>query len=153
MLHRAGNLEPVNMNLFSDIHTRVIEALDVLVRAGDLPEGLDFANATVEPPRDPLHGDMATNAAMVLAKPSGQKPRDIALKLAEQLMSDGRITAADVAGPGFLNLRLANDVWQGLIGQVLNMGQQYGTSSMGIGKKVNVEFVVEGGHELILCGR
>ena len=141
MLHRAGNLEPVNMNLFSDIHTRVIEALDVMVRAGDLPEGLDFANVTVEPPRDPLHGDMATNAAMVLAKPSGQKPRDIALKLAEQLMSDGRITAADVAGPGFLNLRLANDVWQGLIGQVLNMGQQYGTSSMGIGKKVNVEFV------------
>lgn len=141
MLHRAGNLEPVNMNLFSDIHTRVIEALDVLVRTGDLPEGLDFANVTVEPPRDPLHGDMATNAAMVLAKPSGQKPRDIALKLAEQLMSDGRITAADVAGPGFLNLRLANDVWQGLIGQVLNMGQQYGTSSMGIGKKVNVEFV------------
>ena len=141
MLHRAGNLEPVNMNLFSDIHTRVIEALDVLVRAGDLPEGLDFANVTVEPPRDPLHGDMATNAAMVLAKPSGQKPRDIALNLAEQLMSDGRITAADVAGPGFLNLRLANDVWQGLIGQVLNMGQQYGTSSMGIGKKVNVEFV------------
>ena len=129
------------MNLFSDIHTRVIEALDILVRAGDLPEGLDFANVTVEPPRDPLHGDMATNAAMVLAKPSGQKPRDIALKLAEQLMSDGRITAADVAGPGFLNLRLANDVWQGLIGQVLNMGQQYGTSSMGIGKKVNVEFV------------
>ena len=141
MLHRAGNLEPVNMNLFSDIHMRVIEALDVLVRAGDLPEGLDFANVTVEPPRDPLHGDMATNAAMVLAKPSGQKPRDIALKLAEQLMSDGRITAADVAGPGFLNLRLAIDVWQGLIGQVLNMGQQYGTSSMGIGKKVNVEFV------------
>jgi arginyl-tRNA synthetase len=141
MLHRAGNLEPVNMNLFSDIHMRVIEALDVLVRAGDLPEGLDFANVTVEPPRDPLHGDMATNAAMVLAKPSGQKPRDIALKLAEQLMSDGRIIAADVAGPGFLNLRLANDVWQGLIGQVLNMGQQYGTSSMGIGKKVNVEFV------------
>ena len=129
------------MNLFSDIHTRVIEALDVLVRAGDLPEGLDFANVTVEPPRDPLHGDMATNAAMVLAKPSGQKPRDIALKLAEQLMSDGRIIAADVAGPGFLNLRLANDVWQGLIGQVLNMGQQYGTSSMGIGKKVNVEYV------------
>ena len=141
MLHRAGNLEQVNMNLFSDIHTRVIKALDVLVRAGDLPEGLNFANVTVEPPRDPLHGDMATNAAMVLAKPSGQKPRDIALKLAEQLMSDGRITAADVAGPGFLNLRLANDVWQGLIGQVLNMGQQYGTSSMGIGKKVNVEFV------------
>ncbi len=129
------------MNLFSDIHTRVIEALDVLVHTGDLPEGLDFANVTVEPPRDPLHGDMATNAAMVLAKPSGQKPRDIALKLAEQLMSDGRITAADVAGPGFLNLRLANDVWQGLIGQVLNMGQQYGTSSMGIGKKVNVEYV------------
>jgi arginyl-tRNA synthetase len=141
MLHRAGNLEPVNMNLFSDIHMRVIKALDVLVHAGDLPGGLDFANVTVEPPRDPLHGDMATNAAMVLAKPSGQKPRDIALKLAEQLMSDGRIIAADVAGPGFLNLRLANDVWQGLIGQVLNMGQQYGTSSMGIGKKVNVEFV------------
>ena len=118
----------------------MIEALDVLVRAGELPEGLDFANVTVEPPRDPLHGDMATNAAMVLAKPSGQKPRDIALKLAEQLMSDGRNRGrrgrSRVFKPAPRQRCLA-----GVIGQVLNMGQQYGTSSMGIGLKVNVEYV------------
>ena len=129
------------MNLFSDIHGRVIEALEHMVRSGELPKGLDFANVTVEPPRDPLHGDMATNAAMVLAKPSRQKPRVIAVKLAEVLMSDTRIKAADVAGPGFLNLRLCDNTWQAVISCILKMGEQYGASSMGSGKKVNVEFV------------
>ena len=129
------------MNIFSLFEAEFETILASLQSAGSLAPDLDTGRVVFELPRDPSHGDLACNAAMVLAKPSGQKPRDIALKLAEQLMSDGRIIAADVAGPGFLNLRLANDVWQGLIGQVLNMGQQYGTSSMGIGKKVNVEFV------------
>ncbi|MBT4567978.1 MAG: arginine--tRNA ligase, partial [Marinovum sp.] len=90
---------------------------------------------------DPLHGDMATNAAMVLAKPSGRKPREIADVLAAALRQDPRITAADVAGPGFLNLRLAPAVWQSLIKEVLEHGQSFGRSSVGAGQRVNVEYV------------
>ncbi len=102
------------MNLFSDIRALVIDTLTAMVADGTLPDGLDFANVTVEPPRDPLHGDMATNAAMVLAKPAGQKPRDIAEALAAGLSAVPASPSAEVAGPGFLNLRLGNAVWQGL---------------------------------------
>ena len=98
------------MNLFSDIRALVIDYLHAMVAAGDLPEGLDFKNVTVEPPRDALHGDMATNAAMVLAKPAKLKPRDIAEKLATHLANDTRVTVAEVAGPGFLNMRLGADI-------------------------------------------
>ena len=129
------------MNLFSDIRALVVTALDQMVQAGDLPSGLDFANVTVEPPRDPLHGDMATNAAMVLAKPAGAKPRDIAEKLAALLVADARVTTAEVAGPGFLNMRLDDAVWQGVIGATLAAGTDYGRSDMGAGKRVNVEYV------------
>jgi arginyl-tRNA synthetase len=95
----------------------------------------------VEPPRDPAHGDMATNAAMVLAKPAKKKPRDIAEALAAHLAQDDRITSAEVAGPGFLNLRLAPSVWQGVLGSVLADGTAYGKSELGQGKRVNVEYV------------
>ena len=88
------------MNLFHDIRLLVVHALDQMVAAHQLPQGLSYANVTVEPPRDPLHGDMATNAAMVLAKPSGQSPRAIAEALAPLLRADPRIIGADVAGPG-----------------------------------------------------
>jgi arginyl-tRNA synthetase len=129
------------MNLFSDIRALVIDSLTAMVADGALPEGLDFANVTVEPPRDPLHGDMATNAAMVLAKPAGQKPRDIADALAGKLAGDPRVSSAEVAGPGFLNLRLAASVWQALPKAILSDGTAYGKSTMGQGKKVNVEYV------------
>ena len=129
------------MNLFSDIRALVVTALDQMVQAGDLPSGLDFANVTVEPPRDPLHGDMATNAAMVLAKPAGAKPRDIAEKLAALLVADARVTTAEVAGPGFLNMRLDAGVWQGVVGATLAAGTDFGRSDMGAGKRVNVEYV------------
>ncbi|GGB98941.1 arginine--tRNA ligase [Marivita lacus] len=129
------------MNLFSDIRALVIDSLTAMVAEGALPEGLDFANVTVEPPRDPLHGDMATNAAMVLAKPSGLKPRDIAEALAAKLSSDPRVSSAEVAGPGFLNLRLGDAVWQSLPRAILTSGMDYGTSGMGQGKRVNVEYV------------
>ena len=129
------------MNLFSDIRTLVISALDQMVQSGDLPSGLDTANVAVEPPRDPLHGDMATNAAMVLSKPAGLKPREIADKLALVLAADPRITTADVAGPGFLNMRLAASVWQGVVGTALANGADFGCSDMGAGKRVNVEYV------------
>src|SRR5210317_1905188 len=129
------------MNLFAEIRGVVINALDQLVAQGHLPQGLDYANVAVEPPRDPLHGDMATNAAMVLAKPAGQKPRDIADHLAALLIQDDRINVAEVAGPGFLNMRLSVSCWQGVIGRVLADGTGFGRSDMGQGKRVNVEYV------------
>jgi arginyl-tRNA synthetase len=129
------------MNLFADIRALVIQALTDMTAEGALPAGLDFGNVTVEPPRDPAHGDMATNAAMVLAKPAGQKPRDIAEALAGRLTADARVDSADVAGPGFLNLRLAADAWQGVLSAVLDEGTGYGRSDMGAGRKVNVEYV------------
>ncbi|WP_444666094.1 arginine--tRNA ligase [Cereibacter changlensis] len=129
------------MNLFSEIRSLVIASLDDMARAGELPSGLDTAAVTVEPPRDPAHGDMATNAAMVLAKPAGLAPRAIAEALAKRLAADPRIAAAEVAGPGFLNLRLYPSVWQGLVAGVLTDGADYGRADIGQGKRVNVEFV------------
>ncbi|WP_170368594.1 arginine--tRNA ligase [Ruegeria arenilitoris] len=129
------------MNLFSEIRGLVLDALMQMQSEGALPEGLSFDNVAVEPPRDAAHGDMATNAAMVLAKPAKMKPRDIADALAAKLASDERITSAEVAGPGFLNLRLAPPVWQGVLGAVLEQGTDYGRSNMGQGLKVNVEYV------------
>jgi arginyl-tRNA synthetase len=128
------------MNLFSDIRALVIGALDEMVAARTLPTGLSFDAVTVEPPRDAGHGDMATNAAMVLAKPAGMKPRDIAEALAGKLSGDARIASAEVAGPGFLNLRLAPAVWSDLVAAVLR-DTGYGRSTIGQGQKVNVEYV------------
>ncbi|AGI68322.1 arginyl-tRNA synthetase [Octadecabacter antarcticus 307] len=128
------------MNLFADIRAAVIDCLNVLTNDGVLPAGLDFANVTVEPPRDATHGDMATNAAMVLAKPAGLKPRDIAEALAAKLLADRRIMSADIAGPGFLNLALDAGVWAGVVRAVLTDGD-FGKSNLGTGLKINVEYV------------
>ena len=129
------------MNLFADIRTLVLAQLDAMVADSQLPGGLAYDNVTVEPPRDAAHGDMATNAAMVLAKPAGLKPRDIAEALAARLVADDRIDTAEVAGPGFLNLRLAPVVWQGVVGAVLASGERFGRSDMGAGQRINVEYV------------
>ncbi|MEM8631767.1 MAG: arginine--tRNA ligase [Pseudomonadota bacterium] len=129
------------MNLFADIHALVLNALTDMVAAGELPGELSFANVTVEPPRDAAHGDMATNAAMVLARPAGQKPRDIAALLATRLTQDPRVDAADVAGPGFLNMRLAPAVWQGIVATIISSGQAFGRSRIGEGQRINVEYV------------
>jgi len=129
------------MTLFSEMRATVISALEQMVTEGALPEGLAFDNVAVEPPRDPAHGDMATNAAMVLAKPAGQKPRDIATVLAEKLAADARIDSAEVAGPGFLNLRLSAATWRQVLDGILAAKGDYGRSDMGAGRKVNVEYV------------
>ncbi len=129
------------MNLFTDIRTLVLSCLDAMVAEGLLPRGLSTASVTVEPPRDAAHGDMATNAAMVLAKPAGLRPRDIAETLAARLVQDPRVSAAEVAGPGFLNLRLTDAVWQGVVGAALAQGKDFGRATLGQGQKVNVEFV------------
>ena len=129
------------MNIFADIRTRVLDALTDMTAAGQLPEGLDFAAVAVEPPRDPAHGDMATNAAMVLARPAGLKPREIAEALAARLAADPRIEVAEVAGPGFLNLRLAPGVWAEVLRAALDAGKDYGRATLGQGARINVEFV------------
>jgi arginyl-tRNA synthetase len=129
------------MNLFADIRSLVIDAVAAMKAEGTLPDGLDTAAITVEPPRDAAHGDMATNAAMVLAKPAGLSPRTIAEALAERLAADPRVTGAEVAGPGFLNLRLTPVVWQGVVRAALVEGADYGRSTLGQGARVNVEFV------------
>jgi arginyl-tRNA synthetase len=129
------------MNLFTDIRSLVLDTLASLQAENLLPEGLDFANVAVEPPRDAGHGDMAPNAAMVLAKPAKMKPRDIAEALAAKLADDPRIVSAEVAGPGFLNMRLAPAIWADVVRNVLENGTEFGRSTLGAGKKVNVEYV------------
>jgi arginyl-tRNA synthetase len=129
------------MNVFADIRTLVTETLDAMVAEGRLPNGLSWGAVTVEPPRDAGHGDMATNAAMVLAKPAGMQPRDIAGELAGRLLADPRVDAAEVAGPGFLNLRLAPQVWHDVVTEAIDAGRAFGHSGMGAGVKVNVEYV------------
>jgi arginyl-tRNA synthetase len=129
------------MNLFADIRALVVATLEQMVAQDALPVDLSFDAITVEPPRDAAHGDMATNAAMVLAKPAGMKPRDIAEALSTRLTADERITSAEVAGPGFLNLRLAPSVWQQVAGGVLEAGTDFGRSALGQGVSVNVEYI------------
>lgn len=129
------------MTLFAEIRETVLAAIGALVADGVLPDGLETRAVTVEPPRDASHGDMATNAAMVLAKPAGAKPRDIAEALAAKLADDARIEGVDVAGPGFLNMRLSGNVWRAVVGQVLKENSAYGRSDIGGGRRVNVEYV------------
>ena len=129
------------MNLFADIRALVVAELTAMAAEGTLPHGLDLTNVAVEPPRDAAHGDMATNAAMVLAKPAAMPPRAIADALAARLARDPRIAGAEVAGPGFLNLRLSNVVWQGVVKAALTDGADFGRSTLGNGARVNVEFV------------
>ncbi|MFT5067656.1 MAG: arginyl-tRNA synthetase [Yoonia sp.] len=128
------------MNLFADIRGLVITCLDAMVADGMLPDGLAMGAVTVEPPRDASHGDMATNAAMVLAKAAKMNPRAIADALAERLLADDRVDAADVAGPGFLNLRLAPALWQGVVKAALT-DATFGQSTLGENKKMLVEYV------------
>ncbi|WP_156256059.1 arginine--tRNA ligase [Sandarakinorhabdus oryzae] len=129
------------MNLFADYAATVRAALDELTEAGTLPAGLSYANVTVEPPRDASHGDLATNAAMVLARPAGLNPRALAEALVAALTAKPGISAAEVAGPGFINLKLADSVWHAQIDAMLGAGADYGRSSGGAGKRINVEYV------------
>ncbi len=129
------------MNIFSMFRQSVIEALEQMTEAGELPGGLDLSRVVVEPPRDTAHGDLTTNAAMVLAKPAGKNPRDIAGRLAKRLASLENVEAAEIAGPGFVNLRLAPAFWHRCLDDILRQGTAYGSSDLGAGEKVNVEYV------------
>lgn len=128
-------------NLFADMHARVIAANRALIADGFLPRGLDLSRVLVEPPRDASHGDMATNAAMVLAKDAGKKPREIADALAAKLRSDELVEKVHVAGPGFINLTLKASAWREAVRAAILAGKDYGRSNAGRGEKVNVEYV------------
>ncbi len=129
------------MNIFRHFEERVKAGLDSLAADGVLPQGLDTGRVSVEPPRDPSHGDLSTNAAMVLAKPAGLHPRALAEKLAAKLAGEEMVTEVSIAGPGFVNLRLKDDIWRASIPVILRSGATYGASETGKGKPVNVEYV------------
>jgi arginyl-tRNA synthetase len=129
------------VNLFSHVHSGVIDAITRLSKTGRLPEGLDLSRVAVEPPRDAAHGDVSTNAAMVLAKPAGKSPRDLAQELADRLAEHEDIASAEVAGPGFINMRLETSFWPKFLRSALVLGDAYGYSTIGHGRKINVEFV------------
>jgi arginyl-tRNA synthetase len=129
------------MTIFITYAAHVDHALDRLVEAGTLPGSLDRSNVTVEPPREATHGDLATNAAMVLAKPAGTNPRALAEALAVELQKVDGVKAVEVAGPGFLNLRLDAHVWLEELRAIGQAGDDYGRSHMGDGKSVNIEYV------------
>src|SRR6516165_4039522 len=123
-------------HLFADMLTRVQAASTAV-----LGPGAEIGRIVVEPPRDPTHGDMATNAAMVLAKDAGKKPRDLAESIAAKLRADEKVASVEVAGPGFINLSLKADVWGEELLLVLEQGENYGRSDVGKGEKVNIEYV------------
>jgi arginyl-tRNA synthetase len=129
------------MTLYARFAAHLDAALDALVAAGDLPEGLERRAVTVEPPRDPSHGDLSTNAAMVLAKPARTNPRALAEKLVVELGKVEAVAAVSVAGPGFINLTLTEDTWRDELRGIIQAGGDYGRSTMGAGTTVNIEYV------------
>ena len=129
------------MNIYKYFSGVVQGILQDLAASGGLPGGLDAARVAVEAPRDPTHGDLATNAAMVLSKPAGMKPRDLAELLVPKLTAHHEVLSAEIAGPGFINLRLTEGFWRDRLKDVLTAGPAYGESDEGKGKRVNVEYV------------
>ena len=129
------------MSLYAHYGALLDGVLDGLVSEGALPADLDRKNVAVEPPRDPAHGDLATNAAMVLAKAAGSNPRALAGLIAPKLEALPGVTAVEIAGPGFINLRLDEAAWRDELGTILSEGAAYGRSSVGNGERVNVEYV------------
>jgi arginyl-tRNA synthetase len=129
------------LSLYAQYSALLDGVLDDLVAEGSLPAGLDRGNVTVEPPRDPSHGDLATNAAMVLAKPAGTNPRALAELIKSKLEAVPTVISAAIAGPGFINLRLVPDAWRDELRTILQQGEAYGLSTVGANERVNVEYV------------
>ncbi len=129
------------MNLFKHFHERIAAAIEEAARNGAWPRGLDTSRIAVEPPREASHGDISTNAALVLTKEAGVKPRDFAEKLRPLLQSLEGVVSANVAGPGFINLKLADGFWHARLADILVAGPAYGDGKLGQGRRVNVEYV------------
>src|ERR1700684_4084343 len=128
-------------HLFADVLARVHAGCGALAKEGGWPAGIDLSRVVVEPPRDASHGDMATNAAMLLAKEAKAKPRDLAEAIAARLRSDDLIEKVDIAGPGFINLTLKPEAWTDALRTILREGEAYGRISLDAAPKVNVEYV------------
>jgi len=129
------------MNLFAHFKGVLTTVLKEMVTAGDLPDGLDFSRVVVEPPRDASHGDITTNAAMVLAKPARKNPREIAAIIVTRLESNADVASLEIAGPGFINMSLHQHFWIKVLSQILQQGEKFGHSQMGGNLPVNVEYV------------
>jgi arginyl-tRNA synthetase len=127
--------------LHASFSAKIGAVLNALELEGALPQGASRSGVTVEPPRDPAHGDLATNAAMVLAKPAATNPRALAERIVSHLENDADVIDADIAGPGFINLRLADDVWRRELEAIAALGPAYGRSALGAGQRVNIEYV------------
>jgi arginyl-tRNA synthetase len=130
-----------SQNIFAAVLEKVRAANDALVAEGVLPSGIDQSRIVVEPPRESAHGDMATNAAMVLAKDAGAKPRALAEAIAAKLRGDDVVAKAEVAGPGFINLTLRPAAWIDALRAILAAGADYGRADVGRGTAINVEYV------------
>src|SRR5690242_483319 len=128
-------------NIFAEVVERVRAASDALSADGQLPSGIDQSRVTVEPPRDAAHGDMATNAAMVLAKEAGRRPRELAEMIATKLRADALVAKAEVAGPGFVNITLRPAAWIDTLRAAVSLGLAYGKIDLGNAAPVNVEYV------------
>jgi len=129
------------MNIFNIIRNDIIAAINQLVESDDLPSGLNLEAITAEPPRDASHGCVATNAAMVIAKPAKSNPRAVAEKITNLLNQNDKIEKVDIAGPGFINLTLNQNIWQNVIKEVLALDNSFGNSNIGAGEKINLEYV------------
>ena len=129
------------MNIFADFNERIRKAVEALELTPKDGGKLDLSRIAVEPPRDATHGDIASNVAMVLSKAAGENPRALAERIATVLRADPDVESIEVAGPGFVNIRLGDAFWQRFLGGILQAGQDYGRSTIGAGRKVNVEYV------------
>lgn len=127
--------------MFTEFKAHILNALHVLTAEGVLPEGLDFSKVTAEPPRDPSHGDVSTNAAMVLAKLAKMAPRQLAEALVPHLEKIPGVESVSIAGPGFVNMSVSLDFWHNQLAGVLKAGSDFGASHMGAGEKINIEYV------------
>ena len=129
------------MNFFHAFRDEILKTLEALVQKGFLPEGLEFEKITTEPPRDPSHGDLSTNAAMILANPAKQSPRDLGQLIGKELEGLPFVKEVSVAGPGFINLRLSPEFWYQQLRIILKEKEDYGSSTIGLGEKINLEYV------------
>jgi arginyl-tRNA synthetase len=128
------------MNPFEQVQTDLLRAIEACQAAGELPGALALERITVEPPRDPAHGDAATNAALILAKPAGLAPMALGELIAARLRQVDDIAAVELARPGFINLRLSDDFWRAQVAVALAAGSDYGAADLGRGRRVNVEY-------------
>ena len=129
------------MNIFNEFREVLVKQIRGLASEGAIDDPVDLSRVAVEPPRDPAHGDLSTNAAMVLAKQVQEKPRDLAEKIAAKLREVENVTEVEVAGPGFINIRMRMEYWLEQLPHILKAGESYGDSGLGQGRRINVEYV------------